>query len=76
MKPSKVLFELKDVNDDHSEDSPPRVVGRTGTQHHGSFYLRIGAVGLSKIKICVDYLTVIFCLTYFVDITQLLVWAR
>jgi hypothetical protein len=45
MRPSKIL-ELKDMNDDHLEDSPPRIYEKAGTQHYGSFYLRIGAVGL------------------------------
>jgi hypothetical protein len=45
MRPSKIL-ELKDMNGDHSEDSPPRIYEKSGTQHYGSFYLRIGAVGL------------------------------
>ncbi|EFX69506.1 hypothetical protein DAPPUDRAFT_62148, partial [Daphnia pulex] len=37
-------FELKEMNDDHSEDSPSRSLEKAGTQHYGSFYLRIGAV--------------------------------
>jgi hypothetical protein len=45
MRPSKIL-ELKVMTDDYSEDSPPRIIENVGTQHYGSFYLRIGAVGL------------------------------
>jgi hypothetical protein len=45
MGPSKIL-ELKVMADDYSEDSPPRIIENVGTQHYGSFYLRIGAVGL------------------------------
>ena len=45
MKPSNIL-ELKEMNEDLSDDSPPRIVEKGGTQHYGSFYLRIGAVGL------------------------------
>ncbi|XP_046458899.1 proton channel OtopLc-like isoform X2 [Daphnia pulex] len=43
MRPSKIL-ELKVMTDDYSEDSPPRIIENVGTQHYGSFYLRIGAV--------------------------------
>lgn len=45
MRPSKIL-ELKVMTDGYSEDSPPRIIENVGTQHYGSFYLRIGAVGL------------------------------
>lgn len=29
-----------------SEESPPRAMGKMSSQHYGSFYLRIGAVGI------------------------------
>jgi hypothetical protein len=47
MKPTKVLFELKQMNNNYQfEDSPSRTIDNMGTQNYGSFYLRIGAVGL------------------------------
>ncbi len=47
MKPSKIL-ELREMVDEFSEDVPEQsrpVIGKTTSQHYGSFYLRIGAVG-------------------------------
>nr|CAH0099300.1 unnamed protein product [Daphnia galeata] len=45
MKPIKVLFELKQMNNNYQfEDSPSRTIDNMGTQNYGSFYLRIGAV--------------------------------
>ena len=47
MKPTKVLFELKQMNNNYQfEDSPSWTIDNMGTQNYGSFYLRIGAVGL------------------------------
>ncbi|KAI9556194.1 hypothetical protein GHT06_018768 [Daphnia sinensis] len=36
--------ELKEMAEYCSEESPPRSIGKTSSQHYGSFYLRIGAV--------------------------------
>jgi hypothetical protein len=63
MRPSKIL-ELKAMTDDYSEDSPPRIIENVGTQHYGSFYLRIGAVGLliliTQRQICYSSLNIFF----------------
>lgn len=48
MKQSRVL-EFKEAADkydeEHSSEGNPRIAGKMTSQHYGSFYLRIGAVG-------------------------------